>query len=83
MRFSTSYPASSDGHGVLRVEHLTGPMQSPVIHDVSVAVPSGATHLVIGPIHAGKSMLLRHIVGLEQPLNGRIYLEGARIDEAI
>jgi phospholipid/cholesterol/gamma-HCH transport system ATP-binding protein len=68
---------------VLRVEHLTGPLHSPVIHDVSVAVPSGATHLVIGPIHAGKSMLMRHIVGLEQPLSGRIFLEGARIDDAI
>lgn len=83
MRFSTSYPASSDGRGVLRVEHLTGPLHGPVIHDVSVAVPSGATHLVIGPIHAGKSMLLRHIVGLEQPLSGRIFLEGTRIDDAI
>jgi len=68
---------------VLRVEHLTGPLHGPVIHDVSVAVPSGATHLVMGPIHAGKSMLLRHIVGLEQPLTGRILLEGARIDDAI
>jgi phospholipid/cholesterol/gamma-HCH transport system ATP-binding protein len=68
---------------VLRVEHLTGPLHSPVIRDVSVAVPSGATHLVIGPIHAGKSMLMRHIVGLEQPLSGRIFLEGARIDDAI
>jgi phospholipid/cholesterol/gamma-HCH transport system ATP-binding protein len=68
---------------VLRVEHLTGPLHSPVIHDVSVAVPSGATHLVIGPIHSGKSMLMRHIVGLEQPSSGRIFLEGARIDDAI
>ena len=83
MRFSTSYPASSNGSGVLRVEHLTGPLHRPVIHDVSVSVPSGATHLVMGPIHAGKSMLLRHVVGLEQPLSGRIYLEGARIDDAI
>ena len=68
---------------MLRVERLTGPLHGPVIHDVSVAVPSGATHLVMGPIHAGKSMLLRHIVGLEQPLTGRILLEGARIDDAI
>ena len=68
---------------MLRVEHLTGPLHRPVIHDVSVAVPSGSTHLVMGPIHAGKSMLLRHIVGLEQPLNGRIFLEGTRIDDAI
>jgi phospholipid/cholesterol/gamma-HCH transport system ATP-binding protein len=65
------------------VENLTGPAYGPVIHDVSIAVPSGATHLVMGPIHAGKSMLLRHVVGLEQPLSGRIYLEGARVDDAI
>lgn len=65
------------------MEHLTGPLHGPVIHDVSVVVPSGETHLVIGPIHAGKSMLLRHIVGLEQPLSGRIFLEGSRIDDAI
>jgi phospholipid/cholesterol/gamma-HCH transport system ATP-binding protein len=58
-------------------------MSGVVIHDVSLAVPSGVTHLVIGPIHSGKSMLLRHIVGLEQPLSGRIYLEGARVDDAI
>lgn len=83
MRYSTSYPDSSDRGAVLRVENLTGPLHAPVIHDVSLAVPSGATHLVIGPIHAGKSMLLRHIVGLEQPLSGRILLEGSRVDDAI
>ncbi len=83
MQYSTSYLDSSDRAAVLRVENLTGPMQGAVIHDVSLAVPSGATHLVMGPIHSGKSMLLRHIVGLEQPLSGRIYLEGARVDDAI
>ena len=83
MRSSISSPGSSEPGGVLRVENLTGPITAPVIHHVSLAVPSGATHLVMGPIHAGKSMLLRHIVGLEQPLSGRIYLEGARIDDAI
>jgi phospholipid/cholesterol/gamma-HCH transport system ATP-binding protein len=83
MRSSISSLVSSEGPGVLRVENLSGPLAAPVIHHVSLAVPSGATHLVIGPIHAGKTMLLRHIVGLEQPLNGRIYLEGARIDDAI
>ena len=83
MQYSTSYLDSSDRAAVLRVENLTGPFQGPVIHDVSLAVPSRATHLVMGPIHAGKSMLLRHIVGLEQPLSGRIFLEGARVDDAI
>ena len=67
---------------VLRVEDLTGPLPRPVIHDVSLCVPRGATHLVIGPIQAGKSMLMRHIVGLEHPVSGRIFLEGARVDGA-
>ena len=83
MRSSTSSRDSSSRDGaVLRVEDLTGPTPRPVIHDVSLAVPKGATHLVIGPIQAGKSMLMRHIVGLEHPVSGRIFLEGTRVDGA-
>ena len=48
----------------LRVERLTGPRPTPLIHDVSLEVPHGETRVVLGPIQAGKSMLMRHIVGL-------------------
>ena len=64
----------------LRVERLTGPRPTPLIRDVSLEVPHGETRLVLGPIQAGKSMLMRHIVGLERPISGTIQLDGERID---
>ena len=64
----------------LRVERLTGPRPTPLIHDVSLEVPHGETRVVLGPAQAGKSMLMRHIVGLEQPVSGTIQLDGERID---
>jgi ABC-type transporter Mla maintaining outer membrane lipid asymmetry ATPase subunit MlaF len=64
----------------LEVRHLTGPAGAPVIHDVSLAVPRGRTHLVLGPIHSGKSLLMRHIVGLECAQHGTILVEGEPYD---
>jgi phospholipid/cholesterol/gamma-HCH transport system ATP-binding protein len=64
----------------LRVDRLTGPYPTPLIRDVSLEVPHGETRLVLGPIQAGKSMLMRHIVGLERPISGTIQLDGERID---
>lgn len=54
----------------LEIRDLTGPAASPVVHDVALAVPLGRKHVVLGPIHAGKTMLLRHIVGLERAASG-------------
>jgi phospholipid/cholesterol/gamma-HCH transport system ATP-binding protein len=61
---------------VLEVRHLTGPETAPVIFDVSVDVERGATKLVLGPIHSGKSMLMRHIVGLECAARGELVIDG-------
>lgn len=53
-----------------------------MIYDVCIEVPHGDTRVVLGPIQAGKSMLMRHVVGLEQPSRGRILIDGERIDGA-
>lgn len=60
----------------LEVRDLTGPVGSPFIHDVSLSVARGRTNLVLGPIHSGKSILMRHIVGLECAERGTILVEG-------
>ena len=70
----------AEAASALRVERLTGPRPTPLIRDVSLEVPHGETRLVLGPIQAGKSMLMRHIVGLERPISGTIQLDGERID---
>ena len=64
----------------LEVRSLTGPVGAPMLHDVSIAVPHGRTHLVLGPIHSGKSLLLRHIVGLECAEHGTIVVDGESYD---
>lgn len=65
---------------VLGVEHLTGPAGGPVIFDLNLEVPRGAHHVLLGPIHSGKSMLVRHILGLECAASGEVRIDGSRYD---
>ena len=65
---------------MLRVADLWGPAGDPFLAAISLEVPYGATHAVIGPIHSGKSLLLRHIVGLERPERGAVIVAGDRFD---
>ena len=64
----------------LAVRDLTGPAGAPVVHDVALAVPYGATHVVLGPIHSGKTMVLRHLVGLEAAERGTVVVDGESYD---
>ena len=73
---TTSEPATP----ALEVRSLTGPVGAPMLRDVSVTVPRGRTNLVLGPIHSGKSLLLRHIVGLECAEHGTIVVDGEAYD---
>jgi branched-chain amino acid transport system ATP-binding protein len=56
----------------LNVHH--GQLQA--LRDVSLQVPAGAVHAMIGANGAGKSTLLRTIAGLHHPSSGSIYLDG-------
>lgn len=67
---------------VLDVRDLTGPADHAVLRDVSIAVPRGATHVVLGAIHAGKSLLLRLILGLERAKRGTVAIDGEAFDAA-
>lgn len=64
----------------LEVRGLTGPVGHAVIHAVSVSVPRGALHVILGPIHSGKSMLVRHLLGLERAAQGSVDIDGERFD---
>jgi len=65
---------------VLEVRNLTGPFVEQVITDVSLDVERGGTTLVLGPIHSGKSMIMRHIVGLEIATAGTVRVDGETFD---
>lgn len=65
---------------VLQIIGLTGPVGNPVIHDVNLDVLPGQTHVVLGLIHSGKSMLMRLLLGLEQASSGRVVVDGKSYD---
>jgi PrtD family type I secretion system ABC transporter len=52
----------------------------PVIHDVSFGLVAGDGLGIIGPSSAGKSTLVRTLVGVWQPLRGKVRLDGSAID---
>ena len=51
-----------------------------VLRDVSLEIEAGKTLVVLGPSGTGKSVLLKHIVGLLKPDRGEVWFEGQRID---
>ncbi len=51
-----------------------------VLRDVSFRVPLGSTTILLGASGAGKSVLLKLILGLLRPDTGRISISGRRID---
>ena len=59
---------------------LSGTIGSPPLTDIDLDVVPGQTRLVLGPIHAGKSLLLRHIVGLEAASAGTLTLGRDQFD---
>lgn len=79
MPSSTSSRASSSERA-LEVQHLTGPARAPLIFDIDLSVKRDETVLVLGPIQSGKSMLMRHLVGLECASTGTIAVDGSSFD---
>ena len=62
---------------MIALEHVSksfGPQA--VLDDVSLAFPMGQTTAIIGPSGTGKSVLLKHIVGLMRPDAGRVMVLG-------
>jgi phospholipid/cholesterol/gamma-HCH transport system ATP-binding protein len=47
-----------------------------VLKDVTFAVKPGEIFVLMGPSGSGKSVLLKHIVGLERPSAGRVMIDG-------
>jgi phospholipid/cholesterol/gamma-HCH transport system ATP-binding protein len=50
-----------------------------VLNGLDLTIPAGQITAIIGPSGEGKSVLLRHIIGLMQPDSGRIEIDGESI----
>ena len=56
-----------------------------VLHELDLEIPAGITMVILGRSGTGKSVLLKHIIGLMKPDEGSIEIEGediAHMDEA-
>lgn len=51
-----------------------------VLRDIDLKIERGKCTVIIGRSGTGKSVLLKHIVGLLRPDRGEVYFEGRRID---
>ena len=51
-----------------------------VLNGVSLSIEAGESLVIIGASGTGKSVLLKHIVGLLTPDDGEVWFEGLRID---
>ena len=51
----------------------------PVLKGINLEIQRGETFVIMGPSGSGKSVLLKHIIGLEEPDEGDIFIEGESI----
>ncbi len=52
-----------------------------VLRDLDLKLEQGRTTVVIGESGMGKSVLLKHIIGLLRPDSGEVYFHGQRVDD--
>ncbi len=65
---------------MIRVEELTKSFgRQHVLRALDLEVPTGSITVIIGRSGGGKSVLLKHLIGLLQPDAGRVLVDGAEI----
>lgn len=76
-------PMPIDGPGAVRFENVTFGYDpaSPVLHDVSFAVPGGKVIAIVGPTGAGKTTLVSLLARFYDPQQGRILIDGTDVRE--
>jgi len=69
--------SASTGEVVIRYEKVCKSFaEKVVLHDLDLEVRRGETLAIMGPSGIGKSVTLRHAVGLMRPDRGRVVVEG-------
>ena len=71
---------SAGRRAAIRLEHVTKAFgDRRVLEDVSLEIPEGAGFVILGRSGTGKSVTLRHIIGLMRPDRGRVFVYGDEI----
>jgi phospholipid/cholesterol/gamma-HCH transport system ATP-binding protein len=61
---------------VIELKGVHKSFTEPVLRGVDLQVPKGCLYGLIGPAASGKSVLIKHIVGLIRPDKGRVIIDG-------
>lgn len=73
-------PPSSAASDIIRVEKLTAAYGSrTILRDLNFSVRRGETFVILGGSGCGKSTLLKHLIGLYEPANGSIKIDGLEL----
>jgi phospholipid/cholesterol/gamma-HCH transport system ATP-binding protein len=66
---------------MIKITHLYKSLnQQPVLRDVSLTIQDGEIWVVLGESGAGKSVLLQHMIGLFEPDQGKIEIDGTTVN---
>ncbi|PYQ48199.1 MAG: ABC transporter ATP-binding protein, partial [Acidobacteria bacterium] len=66
-----------DGQVIISLQHIDKSLGGkPVLRDMSVDVKQGESLVIVGGSGQGKSVTLKHMIGLMQPDDGHVYVLG-------
>jgi ABC-2 type transport system ATP-binding protein len=66
---------------ILKLSGVTGGYMKPVIRDISFEVGQGELVALLGLNGAGKSTTIKHILGLMEPMEGTVWIDGKTIHD--
>lgn len=75
-------PSNSEAQPIVRLVDVAksfGTLR--VLDGVDLELARGKTTVIIGPSGTGKSVLLKHVVGLLRPDRGEVWFEGRRVEQ--
>lgn len=79
---STSAPTTDDEEPVVRFDRVSLSFDDThVLRDLSFTLPRGRMKMLVGASGAGKSIVLKLILGLLRPDEGGVFVNGVRVDE--
>jgi phospholipid/cholesterol/gamma-HCH transport system ATP-binding protein len=68
---------------VIRVQHLVARYgERTILNDINCDVQRGEIFVIVGGSGCGKTTLLRHMIGLQTPASGRVFIDGDDVTRA-
>jgi ATP-binding cassette, subfamily B, bacterial len=78
-RYRSTRPVPTGLHDGIRIRELSfrhTPQGTDVLHTINLTLPAGTVVALAGPCGAGKSTLVKLLIGLYQPTAGEILIDG-------